>query len=123
MINKAKLALIAAVAAVSVVSPALAQIGSASPFETKASVQGVAQSSHFNGQRLADHQFRHQRAFGQWPWYAYYDVPPYTSDYDTTFSTPETAPTQPAVGCQHSEQTVKVPSENGGVREVTILRC
>ena len=35
----------------------------------------------------------------------------------------ETAPTQPAVGCQHSEQTVKVPSENGGVREVTILRC
>ena len=75
MVNKAKLALIAAVAAVSVVSPALAQMGSASPFETKASVQGVAQSSHFNGQRLADHQFRHQRAFGQWPWYEYYDMP------------------------------------------------
>ena len=63
MINKAKLALIAAVAAVTVVSPAFAQMDSASPFETKASVQGVAQSSHFSGQRLADHQFRHQRAF------------------------------------------------------------
>ena len=95
------------------------------PFDAKASVQGVGQSSHFNGQHLAQHQFRphHHRAFGQWPWYGYYDEQPYTSDYDMTFSTPETAPTQPAVGCQHCEQTVKVPSENGGVREVTILRC
>jgi len=95
------------------------------PFDAKASVQGVGQSSHFNGQHLAQHQFRphRHRAFGQWPWYGYYDELPYTSDYDMTFSTPETAPTQPAVGCQHSEQTVKVPSENGGVREVTILRC
>jgi hypothetical protein len=98
------------------------------PFEAKASVQGVGQSSHFKGQHLAHNQFRHRhhQAFGQWPWYGYYDVPPYTSDYDMTFSTPETAvvaPTQPTVGCQHSEQTVKVPSENGGAREVTILRC
>ena len=98
------------------------------PFEAKASVQGVGQSSHFKGQHLAHNQFRHRhhRAFGQWPWYGYYDVPPYTSDYDTTFSTPETvvvAPTEPAVGCQHSEQIVKVPSVNGGMREVTILRC
>ena len=64
--------------------------------------------SHFKGQHSARHQFRHRphRAFGQWPWYGYYDVPPYTSDYDMTFSTPETAvvaPTQPTVGCQHSE--------------------
>ena len=98
------------------------------PFEAEASVQGVGQSSHFKGQHLAHNQFRHRhhQAFGQWPRYGYYNVPPYTSDYDMTFSTPETAvvaPTQPTVGCQHSEQTVKVPSENGGVREVTILRC
>ena len=95
------------------------------PFEAKASIQGVGQTSQFKGQHLAHHQFRHRhhRAFGQWPWYGYDDVQPYTSDYDMTVSTPETAPTQPAVGCQHSEQTVKVPSENGGVREVTILRC
>ena len=101
------------------------------PLEATASVQGVGQSSHVKGQHLAHHQFRHRhhRAFGQWPWYGYYDVPPYTSDYDdydTTYSTPETvvvAPTPPTGGCQHSEQTVRVPSENGGVRELTILRC
>jgi putative tryptophan/tyrosine transport system substrate-binding protein len=55
-----------------------------------------------------------------------YDVPQYTPDYDPTDATPETVvapPTPPRVGCQHSEQTVKVPSENGEVREVTILRC
>jgi hypothetical protein len=56
-------------------------------------------------------------------WYDYYDMPPYTSDYDTTFSTPETAPTQPAARCQHSEQTRTVPSANGGTTEVTISRC
>jgi len=64
-------------------------------------------------------------ATGQWP-YGYYDVPQYTPDYDPTYPTPETnvvAPTPPTVGCQHSEQTVKVPSESGEMREVTILRC
>ena len=71
------------------------------------------------------HRHHHHRAFGLWP-YGYYDVPQYTPDYDPTYPTPETAvvaPTPPTVGCQHSEQTVKVPSENGGMREVTILRC
>ena len=96
------------------------------PLEGNASVQGVGQSSHFKGQHLAQHhRHHHHPAIGQWPWYGYYDLPPYTSDYDMTYSTPEAvvvAP-PPAVGCQHSEQTVKVPSENGGVREVTILRC
>ena len=71
------------------------------------------------------HRHHHHRAFGLWP-YGYYDVPQYTPEYDATDPTPETvvvAPTPPRVGCQHSEQTVKVPSENGEVREVTILRC
>src|SRR5262245_34459575 len=97
------------------------------PLGTNASPQGVAQPSHFKGQPLAHHhRHHHHRAFGPWPWYGYYyDVPSYASDLDMTYSTPETvvAPTSPTVGCQHSEQTVKVPSENGEVREVTILRC
>jgi len=100
------------------------------PLEAKAGVQGVGQSAHFQGQQLAQHQFRHRHHHHRHPalssWYGYYDVPSYISDYDMTYSTPETAvvvPTPPTVGCQHSEQTVKVPSENGGVREVTILRC
>src|SRR5262245_10588449 len=92
------------------------------PIGKNASAQGVAQSSHFKGQ-----QFRHRHHHPALsPWYGYYDLPPYASDYDMTYSTPETvvvAPTTPPVGCQHSEQTVKVRSENGGVREVTILRC
>jgi hypothetical protein len=72
------------------------------------------------------HRHHHHRAFALWPWYGSYDVPQYTPDYDPTDATPETVvapPTPPRVGCQHSEQTVKVPSENGEVREVTILRC
>ena len=94
------------------------------PLGKNVSAQGVAQSPHFKGE-----QFRHRhhhRYPALSPWYGYYDVPPYASDYDMTYSTPETAvvaPTPPTVGCQHSEQTVKVPSKNGGVREVTILRC
>ena len=86
---------------------------------------GLSGEFPFKGQHLAhDHRHHHHRAFGLWP-YGYYDVPPYASDLDMTYSIPETvegAPT-PSVRCQHSEQTVNVPSENGGVREVTILRC
>jgi hypothetical protein len=54
-----------------------------------------------------------------------FDVPSYASDLDMTYATPEAVVVEPtpSVGCKHSEQTVKVPSENGGVREVTILRC
>jgi hypothetical protein len=96
------------------------------PLEAKASVQGIGQSAH-KGQHLTHHQFRPRHHHSHLsPSYGYYNVPPYISDYDMTYSTPETAavaPTPPTVGCQHSEQTVKVPSENGGVREVTILRC
>jgi len=92
------------------------------PLAAKASVQGVGQSSHFKSQLLA-HNHRHQnhRAFGLWP-YGDYDVPSYAPD---TYAAPEAvvAEPTPSVGCKHSEQIVEVPSENGGVREVTILRC
>jgi hypothetical protein len=54
-----------------------------------------------------------------------FDVPSYASDLDMTYATPEAVVVEPtpSVGCKHSEQIVEVPSENGGVREVTILRC
>jgi len=94
------------------------------PLGKNASAQGVAPSPHFKGQQFR-HRHHHHPALS--PWYGYYDVPHYTYDYDMTYSAPETAvvaPTAPtARGCQHSKQTEKVPSENGGVREVTILRC
>jgi hypothetical protein len=68
--------------------------------------------------------FRGDQAFGLWPWYGYNDAP--SDPYDDSYSTPqvvvpEAQTTAPA--CQHSEQTVTVPSENGGTAQVTILRC
>jgi hypothetical protein len=87
------------------------------PFEAKADAHGVGMgSSHF---------FDHHPAFDLWPGYGYYNVPSDASD-DMAYSTPEAvgvAPTPPTIGCEHSEQTVKVPSANGGTTEVTILRC
>ena len=79
---------------------------------------------------LARHHFRSFRNqnFGQWPFgygYGYGDESPYAYDYSTAYPTPQTVvkPDPPQVRCQHSEQTRKVPSANGGTTEVTILRC
>ena len=91
-------------------------------------VQHVVRGQHvLRGHRaLARHHFQSFRnqAFGLWPYgYGYYYEPPYTYEDSMTYPTVVVRPEPPQVRCQHSEQTVKVPSENGGVREVTILRC
>jgi hypothetical protein len=97
------------------------------PLEAKAGAHGFGMHAskfrvHF---RSAHHfrPFRHHRAFTQWPLYGY----GYYDDDATTYSAPVTivrVPEPPrAVGCQHSEQTVTVPSENGETRQVTIMRC
>ena len=102
------------------------------PLEAGAGGHGFGiHSFHVRGHfRSAHHHFRlarHHRAFGLWPLYGYYNSPPYTLDDAMTYSTPETvvlAPEPPrVVGCQHSQQTVTVPSENGEPRQVTIIRC
>jgi hypothetical protein len=79
---------------------------------------------------LARHHFRSFRNqnFGQWPFgygYGYGDESPYAYDYSMAYPTPQTVvkPDPPQVRCQHSEETRKVPSANGGTTEVTILRC
>jgi hypothetical protein len=70
--------------------------------------------------------FRNQNS-GLWPWYGYGDYyDPFSYDNSGTYQTPQTVvvrPDPPQVRCQHSEQTRKVPSANGGTTEVTILRC
>jgi hypothetical protein len=78
---------------------------------------------------------RANRNFGQWPFYGgswplyggLYDVPPYGFGNDLTYSTPERViyvPLPPiALTCKHSESTVTVPAEAGGMREITITRC
>jgi hypothetical protein len=115
---------------------------SLAPLEATAGARGSGM--HIGGHRvvrghhfpIARHHFRplarqhfrsvRNQAFGAWPWYGYYDVPPYTYDGSMTYQTPETVvvrPDPPQVRCQHSEETRKVPSANGGTTEVTILRC
>ena len=84
--------------------------------------------------------FRHQPFF-VWPLYGYYgaydvppygytgtyDVPPYVPDYTANELTPnpDTIGVPPiatrSLGCQ--QQKVSVPSENGEMSEVTIVRC
>src|SRR6516225_1217031 len=105
------------------------------PLDADAAVhgQGVGMHAfhargHFAPHRFAHFArhnfFRHRQAFVVWPWYGYYDVPPYAyDDYSTPQAVvvPEREPTRSA--CQHSEQTVTVPSANGGTGQVTILRC
>jgi hypothetical protein len=82
---------------------------------------------HFAPHRFAHfarhHFFRNRQAFFGWPWYGYYDAPPYPS-YDD-YSTPQVVvtPEPPRAACQHSEQTATVLSANGGTAQVTILRC
>jgi hypothetical protein len=68
--------------------------------------------------------FRNQNS-GLWPWYGGNgDYDPYTYDNSLTYETPQTVVVRPEPPpCQHSEQTRKVPSANGGTTEVTILRC
>ena len=88
---------------------------------------------HFARHHFARHHFFRNRqdiggwswGYGGWPWgYGYYDGPPYAyDDYWTPQAVVAPQREPPRAACQHSEQTVTVPSANGGTAEVTILRC
>lgn len=87
-------------------------------------------SSHFSGHGLSRHlhRARPRGNFGQWPLFGgYYAVPPYASDNIITYATPErvvfVAVPPRELSCKHSVQTVTVPAELGGTRDITITRC
>ena len=103
---------------------------------------GFAHHSFFH-RTLSHHHariFRHNPFF-VWPQYGYsgaydvppydytgaYDVPPYVPDYTANELMPNTYPigvppiAARSLGCQ--QQKVSVQSENGEMREVTIVRC
>jgi hypothetical protein len=93
-------------------------------------------SSHFSGPGLFTgpglsrhlHRARPLGNFSQWPLFGgYYAVPPYASDNIITYAAPErvvfVAVPPRALSCKHSVQTVTVPAELGGTREITITRC
>jgi hypothetical protein len=105
------------------------------PLEAGAAVNGVdMHSSRSNGVGMhssrsfdfRDHfhqRHRDHHGFGLLPWYGYYDNAP-SYPYDDSYSTPQVVvPEPPRSACQHSEQTVTVPSANGETTQVTILRC
>jgi hypothetical protein len=90
-----------------------------------------AHTFHFAGlHRSASHlhSARSRGAFGQWPFFGgIVAVPPYASDNILTYAMPERVvfvPEPPrALSCHHSQETVTVPSEEGGTRQITITRC
>jgi hypothetical protein len=76
---------------------------------------------HFNSAR-------HNRYFDQGLMYGGYGaLLPYDTGNGVTYAAPETVVyvlEQPReLTCQFSRQTVTVPSEEGGTREITITRC
>jgi hypothetical protein len=92
-----------------------------SHFSGPGSFTGPGLSRHF-------HQARPRGNFGQWPLFGgYYAVPPYASDNIITYAPPErvvfVAVPPRALSCKHSVQTVTVPAELGGTRDITITRC
>ena len=105
-----------------VVASALAMLLLA-PLQIAANAHG-AHAFHFS------HHFRanrhHQGAYG-----AFYGdlagVPPYMPGDMATYAPPATVvyvPEPPqALGCHHSEQTVTVPAEAAGTKQLTITRC
>jgi hypothetical protein len=106
------------------------------PLELGADAHGSgfgAHSSHFTGihsSHFPGHfrSARHNEAFGQWPLFGgLVAVPPDASDNIVPYATPETVvfvpESQRALSCHHSQQTLTVPSEDGGTRQITITRC
>jgi hypothetical protein len=113
--------------AVVVVASALAML-LLTPLQIAASAHGFHAfhwSAHFHG---GHHHRVHGAygAYGAWPFYGDV-VPPYTADVGMSYTPPAQivyGPEWPQVlGCHHSEQTVTVPAEAGGTRQVTITRC
>jgi hypothetical protein len=72
--------------------------------------------------------FDFRKAFatgGLWPYYGYDYVPTdaFGDINATTYATPEAIGVPPAPVCHRSEETVTVPSEGGGTRQIKIIRC
>jgi hypothetical protein len=119
MLRKTMIVLLTAAALTGgLTADALARGGGGGPLDVSAAdVHGMG----MHGGAHAHHRRGHQ-AFGLWPWYGYDDAPSYP--YDDSYSTPQVVdPEPPRPACQHSEQTVAVPSANGETTQVTILRC
>lgn len=116
------------VPAVIVAASALAML-LLTPLQLAAHARG-SRAFHFSG-RL--HAAQHHRAQGAWPFYGgFYGgglavVPSYAADAVVTYPPPAQVvyvPVPPlSLSCHRSQQTVTVPAEAGGTRQVTVTRC
>jgi len=66
-------------------------------------------------------------AYGAWPYYGDSGILPYAPDSAVSSALPVQiiyVPEPPqALSCHRSEQTVTVPAESGGTRQITVQRC
>jgi len=89
---------------------------------------GIRSFHSINSLHFAKH-FRHARGhrnFNQWPLYGgVYAMPPY--DNNATQVQPANfvyVVEPPRVhSCQYNKETITVPSESGGTRDITVTRC
>ena len=128
----------------SVLVAAALVLGGANMTAQMAFGRGMSGGAHFVGGGFAGHRlaishgfvrpFRRNFAFrrrnfatgGWWPFDYDYGPTAAYGDMDTT-SYPETGGLLPepmaAPVCHRSEETVKVPAEGGGTRQIKIIRC
>ena len=105
-----------------VVASALAMILLA-PLQLAANAHG-AHAFHFSNHFRASRHHGAYGAYGGWPLYGgVVAVPPYMPEDTATYAPPATVvyvPEPPqALSCHHSEQTVTVPAEAGGTKQLT----
>ena len=68
----------------------------------------------------------HQRNLNQWQWYGgVYAVPPYENSDTQAQPTSFVYVVEPprVRSCQYVRETVTVPAESGGTRDITVTRC
>jgi hypothetical protein len=97
------------------------------PWYTGASAHGT-HSFHFSDHFRATYHNGRYGAYGAWPFYGggIVAVPPYGSEGMANYAPPTVVyvPLPPqALTCHRSQQTVTVPSEEGGTRKITVTRC
>lgn len=98
-------------------------------------MSATAHGGGFGGGHLGHGHFGHpfrsgfREGFGPWwPLYGgYVDLPPAGYGDFITYVLPEpvipASQPPPPLQCQHSEETVTVPAEDGGTRQIRIVRC
>jgi hypothetical protein len=109
-----------------IVASALAML-SLAPLQAGAKAH-ASHGFHFSNRLHAAHHNGAYGAYGAWPFYGggIVAVPPYAPENAVSYA-PATVvyvPLPPqALTCHRSRQTVTVPAEAGGTRQITVTRC